>query len=86
MKKTLLICILVLVLCASVLVACNKAESLDAETLTKMLEVIDVNNRNKPAETPVDYQLPGKTAYSGKTCDVKWTATNGVNVSAPDAD
>ena len=86
MKKTLLICILVLVLCASVLVACNKAESLDAETLTKMLEVIDVNNRNKPAETPVDYQLPGKTAYSGKTCDVKWTATNGVTVSAPDAD
>lgn len=86
MKKTLFICILVLVLCASVLVACDKTETLDAETLTKMLEVIDVNNRNKPAETPVDYQLPGKTAYNGKTCDVKWTATNGVTVSAPDAD
>lgn len=85
--KTLIICILALVLCVSVLVACTPAEEvLDDVTLTKMVQVVDSNNRNKAAETPVDYQLPGTVSYAGRLCHIKWIATNGVTVSDPDAD
>ena len=72
MKKSLLICLLVVVLCASMLFAAC-APSLEAETLEAMKEMLyQMYKDGNPANT---YEVVGLVAAKGEKANVQWSVS-----------
>ena len=70
MKKSLLICLLAVVLCVSMLFAAC-APSLEADVLTSMKGLLyQMYNNSNPANT---YEVVGVVAASGQRANVQWT-------------
>lgn len=86
MKRKLLLCVLVIVLCLSVFAACD--QKIDHETLKEMKEFIYAANKDRAEITNADFELAAKAAYGDTICDVKWTSsvTEGVTISDPNED
>lgn len=80
MKKAI-VCVLVLILCVTAFVACNKNEE-PSEAIQAAKKVVDTLYEDAAVNTAVDYELISTVSGQGKTFSIQWT----VNIKSGSAD